>query len=182
MILSSCHHCSWNKWYTLLLWLWFWLYATSLCICHLVLSFLELTSITIVIIGMTLYELVIHYNNISYLMFFNLISSADFFYIRFYSILLYFKLVQFYSIQFCWIRFAILFSIVSHINEWFLSICPSVRSSVCLFISMKTFLFSLLLFCPFLINFFLTHPCTYPDTDTYIHMNIFSFLWLVHIT
>ena len=61
---------------------------------HLVLSLLELTSITTVIIGMTLYGPMLLYNIISYLMFFNLISSADLFSILFYSILIYSTLFQ----------------------------------------------------------------------------------------
>ena len=108
---------------------------------------LELTIITIVIIGMTLYELVLHYIIISY----HIISHVFIFYLfcwfdlhsillylisnRFNSILLYFILKTLNLtdwIRFYWIWFTILFSIVSHINEWFVSVCPSVRSSVCL--------------------------------------------------
>ena len=125
----------------------------------LALHCLEWTSITIVIIGMTLYELVLHYNIISY----HIIS---------------------YFFLFYWIRFTILFSIVSHINEWFVSICPSIRLSVCLSVS-RTFCFLFFnlhsfITLSFLVNVFLTHTDT--DTDTQIHMNICSFLWLVHIT
>ena len=72
------------------------------------------------------------YHIISYLMFYYFIFSADLISILFYSILLHFELIRFDSILFYWIRFTILFSIVSHINEWFVSICPSVCLSVCL--------------------------------------------------
>ena len=126
MILSSCHHCSLNNdchWYC---------NWHCHCDCHymqriyvyfilpcLALPWCEWTSITIVITGMTLYELVLHYNIISYhiLCFFIL------------SLLLicsptqhYFKSIWLNSILFYWIWFTILFSIVSYINEWFVSI------------------------------------------------------------
>ena len=124
------------------------LYATSICIHHLalsclVLSCLEWTSITIVIIGMTLYELVLHYRIISYHISYSFIWSllqiwSPFHSILFYSTLFQIDLIWFDSILFYWIRFTILFSIVSHINEWFVSIhpsaCLSVRLSVCLFV------------------------------------------------
>ena len=76
------------------------------------------------------------YHIISYLMFFYFISSADLISILFYSILLYFKsiwfdLILFSSLLFYWIRYTILFSIVSHINEWYVSVRPSVCLSVC---------------------------------------------------
>ena len=120
---------------------------------------------------------------------------------RFNSILLYFILKTLNLIdwiRFYWIRFTILFSIVSHINEWFVSVCPSVCLSVCLFICMNKCMFSLLscFFILSLLFFFSFHfyfsfftlfsherlPHTHTDTDTQIHMNICSFLWLVHIT
>ena len=63
----------------------------------------------------------------------SLLSSVDLF--PFDSILLYFISNWFDSIQFVSIRFTILFSIVSHINEWFVSIC--------LFVCLNKFLFSL---------------------------------------
>ena len=126
----------------------------------------------------------------------------------FHSILIYFNLFYFISnrfdliwfdwILFYWIRFTVLFSIVSHINEWFVSVCPSIYLSVCMFICMNKFLsFSLLSFFfilsllslfsfHFHFSFFsyerLSHTHTHTDTDTHIHMNICSFLWLVHIT
>ena len=124
-----------------------------------------------------------------------LFYSILFFSILFYFISNWFDLILFYSILFYWIWLTILFSIVSHINEWFVSICPSVRPSVCLsvcvFICMNKFMFSLLscffiLSLLFLFSFFsyerLPHTHTDTDTDTRIHMNICSFLWLVHIT
>ena len=107
-----------------------------------------------------------------------------------------------HSILFYWIRFTILVSILSHINEWFVSISPSVRlsvcPSVCLFICMNKFIvFSSLLFLYSFFSRFLlfsfsflflfswtssSHTHTRTHTDTHIHMNICSFLWLVHIT
>ena len=138
--------------------------------------------------------LVLHDIIISYLMFFYFIFSADLISILFYSIFQ-IDLIWFYSILFYWIWFTILFSIVSHINEWFVSICLSVRPSVCpssvQFICMNKFIFSLLS-CFFILSllflftlFLFSHerlPHTHTDTDTQIHMNICSFLWLVHIT
>ena len=105
----------------------------------------------------------------------------------------------FYSILFYWVRFTVLFSIASHINEWFVSVCPSVCLSVCLFICMNKCMFSLLscffilsLLFPFSFHFnfsfsfsFFSYerlPHTHTDTHIHIHMNICSFLWLVHIT
>ena len=90
----------------------------------------------------------------------------------------------FYSILFYWVRFTVLFSIASHINEWFVSVCPSVCPSVCLFICMNKCMFSLLS-CFFILSLLFSYerlPHTHTDTDTQIHMNICSFLWLVHIT
>ena len=152
----------------------------------LVLSCVELTSITIVIIGMTLYDLVLHYITISYHIISYHIScsfilSLLLIWSPFHSILFYFisnrfDLILFYSILFYWIWFTILFSIVSHINEWFVSICPSVCLSVC----MNKFLFSLFFSLFSWTSSSLKHGRT--DTDTQIHMNICSFLWLVHIT
>ena len=106
MMLSSCHDYSLNN------------NCHCCCHCHshymqricvyFILScldfpFCEWISITIVIIGLTLYELVLHYITISYLMFFNFFFSADLISILFYSILFYiisnrFDLVLFYSL------------------------------------------------------------------------------------
>ena len=82
------------------------------------------------------------YHIISYLMFFYFISSADLIFILFYSILFYFisnwfDSIWFYFILFYWNWFTIFFSIVSHINEWFVSICPSV----CLFVRLCVYLY-----------------------------------------
>ena len=117
----------------------------------------------------------ISYHIISYLMFFNFISSADLI-----------------SILFYWIRFIILFSIVSHINEWFVSICWSIRPSVCVFICMNKFIvFSSLLFLysfftlsflifislsllSFLMNVFLTRTWTRTRTRTHTY----TYIWI----
>ena len=64
--------------------------------------------------------------------------------ILFYSTLFQIDSIWFYFILFSWIWFTILFSRVSHINEWFVSVCPSVCLSVCLFICMNKCMFSLL--------------------------------------
>ena len=132
------------------------------------------------------------YITISYLMFFYFISSADlisilFYSILFHSILLYFKLIWFdlilsTSIEFDLLYFSVLYLI--SMND----LCLSVRPSVCLFICMNKFMFSLLFFFSFFTLFSWTssshtykHGHTHTDTDTQIHMNICSFLWLVHI-
>ena len=136
----------------------------------------------------------ISYHIILYLMFFYFISSADLIsnstwfqidLIWFDSILL--NLI-YYIVQYC----------ISY--QWmicvYLSICLSVRLSVCLSVWISLcFLFSpVSLF--FLYSFFSLFifislsllfsyellPHTHTDTDTQIHMNICSFLWLVHIT
>ena len=133
---------------SLLLSLWLSLYATNLCIFYFVFSCLALPCLCVS--GLVLLLLLqawrcmsssyitISYHIISYLMFFYFISSADLISIPFYSIIFYSTLFQidsiwFYSILFYWIWFTILFSIVSHINEWFVSICPSVCLCVYLY-------------------------------------------------
>ena len=124
MILSSCHHYSLNNdchchyhcccdchcHYMQRIYVYFIL--SSLALSYLVLfcfvlSWLEGTSITIVIIGMTLYELVLHYIIISY----HIISYVLLFYLHilFYSILLYFKLIRFDSFLFYFIEFDLLY-------------------------------------------------------------------------
>ena len=126
MILSSCHDYSLNN--------------DRHCHCHYmqrIYVYFILPCLALPCLGETLYELVIHYHIILYLRFFYFISSADLISIPFYSILFYFisnwfDLIWFYSTLFYWIWFTILFSIVSHSNEWFVSICPSIRPSVCL--------------------------------------------------
>ena len=109
---------------------------------YLVLSWVEWTNITIVIIGMTLYELVLHYITKSYHIISYHISCSfvlsllliwsPFHTILFYSTLFQIDLFRIESILFYWIWFTLLFSVVSHINEWFVSICPSICLSVCL--------------------------------------------------
>ena len=101
---------------------------------RLVLSFLDLTSSTNVIIGMTLYELVLHYH----IIFHDLLSHL-FCWLFLQSILFYLISNWFDSIPLIWILFTILFSIVPHINEWFVSICPSVYLSVLLLICIHKF-------------------------------------------
>ena len=66
-----------------------------------------------------------------------LLIWSPFHFILFYSTLFQIDLIWFDSIRFdlilfYWIWFTVLFSIVSHINEWFVSVCPSVCLSVCL--------------------------------------------------
>ena len=112
------------------------LVLSCLALTCFVLSCVEWTSITIVIIGMTLYELVLHdiiisYHILSYVFLFYLFCWFDLHSILFYFISNRFDMIWFDSILFYWIWFTILFSIVSHINEWFMSIFPSVRLSVC---------------------------------------------------
>ena len=193
ILLSSCHHCSLNNdchchWH-----------SSCLALPCLALPWCEWTSITIVIIGMTLYELVLHYHIILYLitcffiLFLLLIRSP---------ILLYFKSIWLDSILFYWIRFTVLFSIVSHINEWFVSICPSVCSSVCLSVWISScfhfsffsvspfshflflfFLFSFFFFFCFLFYSFFTlfsherlpHTHTRTRTHTYIWIYVPSY-------
>ena len=102
----------------------------------------------------------------------------------FYSILLYFKLIEFDSILFYFIEFDLLYCSVLYLismNDLCLSVRPSVRLSVCFFISMNKFMFSLLVhfslpFFSFLMNIFLTHSHTRTRTHKYMHMNICSFL------
>ena len=135
------------------------------------------------------------YHIISYLMFFDFISSADLLSIPFHSILLNFKSIWFYSLLLNLIYYIVQYSI-SH--QWMicvylsvhpsvypsvclsvcLSICPFVCLFVCLSVCMKKVLFPFLFFSLF--SFLM--KCTYTDTHTHTHMNICFFLWLVHIT
>ena len=150
----------------------------------LALSCLELTWLVLLLLlyawrCMSSFHIIVSYEIISYLMFFNLISSVDLFSILFY----FFHLIWFNLIRFDWFRFTILFSILPHINEWFvsiyLSVCLSVWIRFCSLFSFFSLFFFLCLF--FLMNVFLTRTCTCMHTDTHIHMNI-SFSWLVLIT
>ena len=119
----------------------------------------------------------ISYHIISYLMFFYFISSADLISILLYSSLFYFiwnwfDSIRLNSILFDWIRFTILFSIVFHTNEWFVSVYLSVCSSVSFSVWKNIFL---------LFSFFshkrLPHSQTYTDTHTskYIWIYVSSY-------
>ena len=146
---------------------------------------------------------------ILYLMFFYFISSAD---LISNSTLFQIDLIWFYSILFYSILLNLIYYIVQYSisYQWmicvYLSVRPSVRLCVCLSVWISLcFLFSpvslLFLFVSlsflFLFSFHFnfsfftlfswtssshTHTHTDTDTDTQIHMNICSFLWLVHIT
>ena len=72
------------------------------------------------------------------------------------------------------------FNIVSHVNEWFASICLSVCHSL----SYTCYLFFSFNLFPEQLPHTLTNTHSYTDTqtDSRMHMNICSFLWLVHIT
>ena len=91
----------------------------------------------------------------------------------------------FYFIEFDLLYCSVLY--VISMNDLCLSVRPSVCLSVCVFICMNKFMFSLLITLHFHFSFFtlFSHehlPHTHTDTDTQIHMNKCSFLWLVHIT
>ena len=134
MILSSCHDCSLNNdchyhWhchchYMQRIYVYFIL--SCLALPCLALSWCEWTSITIVIIGMTLYELVLHYHIISY----DILCSFILCLLLIWS--------PFYSIEFDLLYCSVLYFM--SMND----LCLSVRLSVCLFICVKNFLFSLL--------------------------------------
>ena len=89
----------------------------------------------------------------------------------FYSILL-------NSILFYWIWFNLLFCIVSHINEWFVS----VRLSVCVFICMNKFfsyLFPLLFFTLFSLLFSFLMIVFLTNTHTHWHTNTYEYMFLL---
>ena len=100
------------------------LYTTSICIFYLDLSCLvlswlalpwcEWTSITTVIIGMTLYELALHYHIISYHILCSFILSLLLIWSPFYSILFYFISNQFDLIWFFFILLNSIYYIVQH--------------------------------------------------------------------
>ena len=140
-------------------------------------------------------------------MFFYFISSADlisilFYYILFYSIQFYFISNRFDSIWFDLILFySILLNSIYYIVQYsisyqwmicvhpfvFLSVCLSVWVSLCFLFSPVSlfFLFSFHIHFSFFTLFSherLPHTHTRTRTHKYIHMNICSFLWLVHIT
>ena len=120
-----------------------------------------------------------------------------------YTIQLYFNWTLFNFILFDWIRFIILFSIVSRINEWFVSIRLSVSLSVWLSVSlccMNKFLFCFLCFSfsyrfsfsshlwfPFssfyLMNIFLAHTCSHAHSRTltykWLHVSSYDFYVLL---
>ena len=86
------------------------------------------------------------YHIISYLMFFNFISSADLITIQFYSILFYFisnrfDLILFYSLLLNSICYIVQYCIS---YQWMICVYLSVHLSVCVFICMNKFMFSVL--------------------------------------
>ena len=134
--------------------------------------------------------------------------SIPFHSIQFYFISNWFSSMEFYSLLLNSIYYIVQHSI-SH--QWMIFVYLSVHPSACLSVCMNKFMFSLLscffilcflfyfsftsrliffsLLLLFLFSFLFlfswtsssrTHTDT--DTHTYIHMNICSFLWLVHIT
>ena len=142
----------------------------------------------------------IPYHIISYLMFFYFISSAYLISILFYSILLYFKSIWFDLILFSSLLLNLIYYIVQYSisYQWMICVYLPVRLPVCLSVCLSEW--TSLCF-PFLTlfsffsrsNLFLfslfswtssspIHTDTHTGTDTQIHMNICSFLWLVHIT
>ena len=110
----------------------------------------------------------ISYHIILYLMFFYFISSADLISIPFYSILFYFISNRFDLIVFYLIA----------MND----LCLSVRPSVWLFICMNKFFSFLFFFSHERLLHTHNHTHIHTDTDTQIHMNICSFLWLLHVS
>ena len=133
----------------------------------------DLTSIAIVIIGMTLYELALHYHLISsFLLYFLLICSP------LHSILLYFKLIQLNSIRFCWIAFDFV-SICPSVcpSAVCLSVCLSVWISFCFLFSSLSYRFSILSLFFFwwlfsFMNIFLAH------SHAHAHTRILTCIWI----
>ena len=129
----------------------------------LIFYWLELTSITIVLIGITLYELVLHYNIISYHISCSLILS-----------------LLLISSPY------IFFSIVSHIIEWFVSICPSVCLSVYLcekdFVPSSSRFSSLSSLFPIFFFFFsherLPHTPMHIYTHTHTHWHSYTYEYM----
>ena len=139
-------------------------------------SFLVLTSITIVIIGMTSYELVLHYLMTSHHISCSLILSLLLICSPFYSNLLYFKLILYDSIRFDSIEVDLLYCSVLYLISMN-DLCLSVRPFVCLFICMNKFLFSplslLYIFPLFLFSYeHLPHTHTRTRTRTRTHKYI----------
>ena len=110
-------------------------------------------------------------------MFFSLISSADFLSISFYSILLYFKLVQFGSIRFYLIWFTILFRIVFHINWWLhlILIAKIILDLIILYLIWFDFIWTAFL----LVNFFVCLSVSLNNLfhifQLYMHIIYFKF-------
>ena len=124
---------------------------------------------------MSLSYITISYHIISHVFLFYLFCCFDLHSILFYSTLFQIDSILFYSIEFDLLYCSVLFISMN-------DLCLSVRPSVCLFVSMNKYLFSLL----FLFSFIslsllfsyerLPHTHTHTDTDTQKHMNICSFL------
>ena len=117
------------------------------------------------------------YHIISHVLLFYLFCWFAVHSIPFYSILLHFKSIRFDSIGFYWIWFTILFSIVSHVNEWFVSICLSGRLSYCLFICMNKFMFSFL----FSSLLFFSFPSLFswtPSSHTHTRTHTHTYIWI----
>ena len=181
------------------------LYATDLCIVYLVLTCLILSwvdqyyycyhSHDVVWARLTLPYHIISYHIIFHVLLFYLFCWFDLHSILFYSTLFYFISNWLDSILFYFIEFDLLYCSVLYLISMN-DLCLSVRLSICLSVYLyeEVYVFSSLLFLysfivlfsfislSFLMNVFLTHTHTHTDTDTQIHMNICSFLWLVHIT
>ena len=146
-------------------------------------SWLDLTSITIVIIGMTLYELVLHYHIISYHNSCSFILSLLLIWSPFYSILVNFKSILFDSIL-----FFILLNLIYYIFQYCISyqwmICvylvrSSVCLSVCLFICMNKFMFSLLSCFFSLYPFSLFSWTSSSHTHGHGHTNTYEYMFLL---
>ena len=101
----------------------------------LVLPCLEWTSITIVIIGMTLYELVLHYHIISYHISCSYVLSLLLIWSPFHSILFYFISFQIHSIWFYSILLNSIYCIVQYSisYQWMICVYLSVCLSICLY-------------------------------------------------
>ena len=153
------------------------LYATNLCIFHLLLTYLALsclilswcewTSITIVIIGMTLYELVLHYIIISYHISCSYILSLLLIWYPFHSILFYSTLFQIDSILFHFIEFDLLYCSVLYVISMN-DLCLSVRPSVCLSVCLSVWISLCFLFSP--VSLFFLYP--------FFFFSLFIFIFL----
>ena len=136
----------------------------------------------------------ISYHTISRVLLFYLFCWFDLHSILFYSILFYFISNWFDWILFNSIELDLLYSSVLYLismNDLCLSVSLFILPSVCLSVWISFSLFSLLFFLSLLFTLFFSHErlpythtrtWTHTYTDTQIHMNICSFLWLVHTT